>query len=97
MYMLIHIYINKYICTYLIDYHLGACQVHDTQSCPTLVILWTVASQAPLSMEFSRQEYWSGFPFPTLVYTHTHTDTHTYIYTHTCTRLYIDYVTESVE
>ena len=63
--MLIHIYINKYICTYLIDYHLGACQVHDTQSCPTLVILWTVASQAPLSMEFSRQEYWSGLPFLT--------------------------------
>ena len=29
------------------------------------VILWTVASQAPLSMEFSRQEYWSGLPFPT--------------------------------
>ena len=28
------------------------------------VILWTVASQAPLSMEFSRQEYWSGLPFP---------------------------------
>ena len=26
----------------------------------------TVASQAPLSMEFSRQEYWSGLPFPTL-------------------------------
>ena len=25
---------------------------------------WTVASQAPQSMEFSRQEYWSGFPFP---------------------------------
>ena len=24
----------------------------------------TVACQAPLSMEFSRQEYWSGFPFP---------------------------------
>ena len=24
--------------------------------------LWTVASQAPLSMEFSRQGYWSGFP-----------------------------------
>ena len=24
---------------------------------------WTVAHQAPLSMEFSRQEYWSGFPF----------------------------------
>ena len=26
--------------------------------------LWTVAYQAPLSMGFSRQEYWSGFPFP---------------------------------
>ena len=25
---------------------------------------WTVAYQASLSMEFSRQEYWSGFPFP---------------------------------
>ena len=25
---------------------------------------WTVAYQAPLSMEFSRQEYWSGLPFP---------------------------------
>ena len=29
------------------------------------VILWTVAHQAPLSMGFSRQEYWSGLPFPT--------------------------------
>ena len=26
--------------------------------------LWTVAHQAPLSMEFSRQEYWSGLPIP---------------------------------
>ena len=26
---------------------------------------WTVAHQAPLSMEFSRQEYWSGLLFPT--------------------------------
>ena len=25
---------------------------------------WTVARQAPLSMEFSRQEHWSGLPFP---------------------------------
>ena len=28
------------------------------------VTLWTVACQAPPSMEFSRQEYWSGLPFP---------------------------------
>ena len=25
---------------------------------------WTVACHAPLSMGFSRQEYWSGLPFP---------------------------------
>ena len=25
---------------------------------------WTITCQAPLSTEFSRQEYWSGFPFP---------------------------------
>ena len=28
------------------------------------VIPWTVGHQAPLSMGFSRQEYWSGLPFP---------------------------------
>ena len=28
---------------------------------------WTVARQAPLSMGFSRQEYWSGLPFPSPV------------------------------
>ena len=33
------------------------------KSCPTLVIPWTVASQAPLSMRFSRQEDWSGLLF----------------------------------
>ena len=27
---------------------------------------WTVAYQTPMSVEFSRQEYWSGLPFPTL-------------------------------
>ena len=27
---------------------------------------WTEACQPPLSMEFSRQEYWSGLPFPTI-------------------------------
>ena len=34
-------------------------------SCVQLfVTLWTVARQAPLSMGFSRQEYWGGLPFP---------------------------------
>ena len=30
------------------------------QSCPALVTPWTIALQAPLSIGFSRQEYWSG-------------------------------------
>ena len=34
------------------------------KSCLTLVIPRTVAHRAPQSMGFSRQEYWSGLPFP---------------------------------
>ena len=34
------------------------------QSCPTLCDPVTVAYQASPSMGFSRQEYWSGLPFP---------------------------------
>ena len=34
------------------------------KSCLTLVTPWAVASQAPLSIGFSRQEHWSGLPFP---------------------------------
>ena len=33
-------------------------------SCSTLWSPWTIACQAPLSMEFSRHEYWSGLPCP---------------------------------
>ena len=35
-----------------------------TQSCSTLCNPWTVARQAPPSMGFCRQEYWSGLSFP---------------------------------
>ena len=34
------------------------------QSCRLFVTPWTVAHQAPPSVEFSGQEYWSGLPFP---------------------------------
>ena len=34
------------------------------QLCLILCDPWMVARQATLSMEFSRQEYWSGYPFP---------------------------------
>ena len=33
---------------------------------PTLATPWTVTHHAPLSMRFSRQEYWSGLPFPSI-------------------------------
>ena len=33
-------------------------------SCPALATPWTATRQAPLSMGFSRQEYWSELPFP---------------------------------
>ena len=49
----------------------GGEKVLVAQLCPTLCDLmgyfvtpWIAAHQAPLSMEFSRQEYWSGVPFP---------------------------------
>ena len=34
------------------------------KSCLTLLWLWIVAHQAPLSMRFPRPEHWSGLPFP---------------------------------
>ena len=38
------------------------------QSCPILAIPWTTTYQAPPSMGFSRQKYWSGVPLPSLKY-----------------------------
>ena len=40
------------------------CARSVAQLCPTFCNSWTIASQASLSMEFPRQEYWSGLPFP---------------------------------
>ena len=39
---------------------------HSRSVLPLFVTPWTVAHQAPLPMGFSRQEYWSGSPFPSL-------------------------------
>ena len=44
--------------------HSGGGSGFVAQLCLTLVTPWTVVRQAPLSMWFSRQEYWSGLPFP---------------------------------
>ena len=40
------------------------CYTHAHSVVSDSVTPWTVARQAPLSMEFSRQEYWSGLLFP---------------------------------
>ena len=40
----------------------GVCVSHPVVS--NSASPWTVTHHAPLSMEFSRQEYWSGLPFP---------------------------------
>ena len=40
------------------------CDVKSLSRVRLFVTLWTVARQAPLSMGLSRQEYWSGVPFP---------------------------------
>ena len=41
-----------------------ALKVKSLSHVQLFVTPWTVAYQAPLSMGFSRQEYWSGLPFP---------------------------------
>ena len=49
--------------------HLGSQEVHE-RKCQLLsyaqlfVVPWTVAHKALPTMQFSRQEYWSGLPFP---------------------------------
>ena len=45
-----------------------ACMLSHFSCVQLFVTLWTIAQQAPLSMEFSRQQYLSGLPFPSLPY-----------------------------
>ena len=44
--------------------HLSTVRVLGLSLTHLFVTPWTVAHQDPLSMEFSRQENWSGLPFP---------------------------------
>ena len=52
-------YIVFNICIYYIS-ESGTCSISHVLATP-----WTIALQGSLSMEFSRQEYWSRLPFPT--------------------------------
>ena len=45
-----------------------ACMLNHLSGVRLFPTLWTVAHQAPLSMEFSSQEYWRGLPFPSSGY-----------------------------
>ena len=50
-----------------IKYHISHPEFSSIQSLSRVQLFatpWTVAHQAPLSMGISRQEYWSGLPFP---------------------------------
>ena len=42
----------------------SACEVKSLSRVRLFATPWTVARQAPLSIGFSRKEYWSGLPFP---------------------------------
>ena len=42
------------------------CVLNDFSPVQLFATLWTIPLQAPLSMGFSRQEYWSGLPLPSL-------------------------------
>ena len=44
--------------------HQAACRLSHFSCAQLFVPPWTVAHQAPLSVGFSRQEYWSGLPCP---------------------------------
>ena len=74
MYIPIPYYVLKYIHIGYIKIHLshrrknledyGGDDGVVTKLCPTLATPWAVACQASVTMGVSRQEYWSGLPFP---------------------------------
>ena len=59
-------YVKALYCdpAYLTYMQSAAAAVKSLQSCPTLCDPIDAAHEASLSLGFSRQEYWSGFPFP---------------------------------
>ena len=63
LYIYIYIYIYVYIYIYIYIYIF---EVNIAQLCPTLCDTMDCSPQALLSMEFSRQKYCSGLPFPYL-------------------------------
>ena len=58
----IQILYNEYYSFYILEHTVYACSVASVVS-DFFSTSWTVTCQAPLSMGFSRQEYWIGLPF----------------------------------
>ena len=69
-----HVNLFKSLCSSTVQHRNQGLQIIRQWQCSLLsrvwlfAIPWTVAHQAPLSMGFSRQEYWSGLPFPSPEY-----------------------------
>ena len=55
------LYFTPTLSTHLVSHNLPMCVCSCVQF---FVTPWTVARQDPLSMGFSKQEYWTGLPFP---------------------------------
>ena len=60
-----HIFFSSLVCWKYHPFSLNLLLLFSHYVVPNfLATPWTVTLQAPLSVEFSRQEYWSGLPFP---------------------------------
>ena len=55
---------HNFVTSTYIHIYIHESESEVAQSCLTLLTPWTVAYQAAPSMGYSRQEYWSGLPFP---------------------------------
>ena len=64
LFLLLKKYDVSSICIHLIKILQVAAAAKSFQSCLPLCTPWMAAHQAPLSLGFSRQEHWSGLPFP---------------------------------
>ena len=59
---------NTYYASWGLSTRVCVCMLSHSSHVWLLVTPWTLAHQAPLSMQFSRQEYWSVLSFPTPAY-----------------------------
>ena len=59
-----HIFFSVSHCVYVCVCVCVKVKVKSLSCVSLFAVPWTVAYQAPPSMGFSRQEYWSGLPFP---------------------------------